>query len=198
MTMFVAIELHEFVFFSADKRVTTRSRNGASTFSDNVFKLHVSEFGISTGCGLEDVVTDVAKSLASNSFTLAHRQKISEPHQDSHLNGTRVVYAPRYARENERLIWIKFGSQSNQAPFEVVGGLIDGAAEISDEHRAIIHEASSEFVKSRNQSGAFSTFLSHIAEAYKKVSNTTCEVSESFDFAIQYPDGKQLLNRVPS
>ena len=95
-------------FFSADKRVTTRGRDGASKFSDDICKLHVSENGISTGCGLEDVVTGVAKAFASNSFSLDHKQKLSAPYNEKYLNSTRVAFAPRHARENERLIWIRF------------------------------------------------------------------------------------------
>lgn len=197
MTMYVAVDLHDFVFFAADKRVTTRSDNGTSAYTDDASKLITTENGIVTGCGLEGVIQNVGQAMSGQGFTSDEKSRINSSFPTQLLNSTRVVIAPKMQPENERLLWLKFGEQQTDRFFECVGGLVEGAAQINDSHRSIVMQASAEYVRNKLQDGAFECLLQQITQAFVAVSQATDEVSSVFDFALQYPDGRQLINTNP-
>lgn len=194
MTMYIAVDLHEFVFFAADKRVTTRSQDGVSTFSDDVVKLNVISGGIITGCGLENVVERVGNAMSGSGFTLEEKNQINVDYPTPYLNATRVVIAPKQQPENQRLLSLHFGEHQTDRFFDFEGGLVDGSSGITQEHRQIVMQASADYVRNRGQIGRFEHLLEQIGHVFECVSQVSDEVSNIFDYALQYPDGRQSIN----
>lgn len=197
MTMFLAVDLHEFVFVAADQQVTNVKVNGSKSQSHKTTKILNTEKSICTGCGLQYVVEHLSSCFSEGNIERGLREDLTGKYPIQYLSMTKVVLVPVRAVENERIIFINFDNGSLVFNAEYTGGVINGSDSIEQRHIALLIQASSEFVKNKSSESSFAVFLEAIDSIFKNVSSMTPDVSDTFDFAIQYPDGTRFFNERP-
>lgn len=199
MTMFMCVDLHEYIFVAADRQVSEVNSTNNIKQANKLTKLIQNQNVICTGCGLQSVIEHIANFSKIENFNKPFIDSFRGKYPQEFLDMTKVIIIPKLSQENKRIILIELNVDSD-APVKFVGGIVQGSSSINDEHEHSFMQFSSRFVESRNAGirlKAFEDFIENVESLFAQVSDMTPEVSSEFDYCFQSYNGERYFNKLP-
>ncbi|MCO4320685.1 hypothetical protein [Aliidiomarina quisquiliarum] len=200
MTMFMSVDLHEYVFVAVDRQVSIGNSIADIKQAHQSTKLIQTSNSICTGCGLQPVIERISNRFQTKNLDKKFLDRFKNEYPLEFLNMTTAIIIPKLSQENERIISVELNEESKD-PIQFVGGIIEGSSGIKNKHREDFINSSSAFVRARNngiECIAFKEFMKSISSIFQQVSTVTPEVSSTFDYCFQSSKGKRFLNKLPN
>lgn len=126
MTMFLSVDLHEYVFVAADRQVSIGKNVTNMRQVHQELKLVQTINSVCTGCGLQPVIKSISDYFINGNINKRLLDNFKEQYPTELLNMTKVIVIPKSSRVSERIMSIELHEKS-LTPIQFIGGTVQGS-----------------------------------------------------------------------